>query len=152
MHVRDDGGSDRHLTHEIRERTSEVAALQRLRTQIHDGPSRFFDAVAQHLPRHVERLLRDIGTRLEAGRHCLELKRDTGEPLLERVVQLAAHASAFGQDRLVLLALSVRGGPDPDAGAAGKEREETERYTAVASRHHGDGGKGRGYRRRLTDL
>ena len=57
-HVRGGRGAERHLPRQFGERAGEVAAFERLRAQIEHGSPRLFEAVAQHLPRHVERLLR----------------------------------------------------------------------------------------------
>ena len=115
--------AERHLPRHVGQRAGEVAALERLRSQVHDRAPRLFQAVAQHLPRDVERLPRRLRRRLQASRDGLELERDAGQALLERVVQLAADPAALVEDGLVLLPLAFAVVRDPERRAAGNERE-----------------------------
>ena len=111
-----------------RARSASAPARSRLSSacdaQVHDRAPRFLQAVAQHLPRHVERLLRAARRRLQRRRDRLELQRDARQALLERVVQLAPDARPLGQHRLVLLALAppARGGPERRARQAPSAR------------------------------
>ena len=57
-------GVDRHLTGEALERAGQVAALERLRSQVHHRPPRLFEAVPQHLAGDIELRFGPDGTNL----------------------------------------------------------------------------------------
>ena len=133
-HVRRGVGAERHLPRQFGQRAGEVAAFERLRAQIEHGSPRLLEAVAQHLPRHVERLLRPRRRALERGRDRFELEGDPRQSLLERVVQLAPDARPLGQHGLVLLALALAARLGPDDDAPGAEAENREHHARVPQR------------------
>jgi hypothetical protein len=112
----------------------EVERLQRLRSKVHDRSPRLFQAVAQHLPRDVERSSGQIGCALEAAGHRFELQRDPRQPLLERVVELARDARALRQHRLVFTPPAARLRPHPERAESGHEREHQHHDHRVAQR------------------
>ena len=133
-HVRRGRGAERHLAREFGQRAGEVAALERLRPQIHDRSPRLLQAVAQHLPRHVERLLRARRRRLQRRRDRLELQRDPRQPLLERVVQLARRrASARSAPPGTAGACAVRW-PRPQTTTPQPRGEDREHHPRVPQR------------------
>ena len=63
--------SDAPSAREVGRAPREIAALERLRSEVHDRPPRFLLAVVQHLPRDVQRLPRTFGRRLRGCRRPL---------------------------------------------------------------------------------
>ena len=87
------GAGDRavcHLPRHFCQGAGEVAALERLRAKIGDRSPSLFLAVAQHLAGDIERSPRRLRRVIQVSRHGLQLQRDAGQALLERVVGPAA--------------------------------------------------------------
>src|SRR6185312_16516954 len=86
------------LTAGDHERFGEVKLLQFARTQIPDGAAQLDLALMKKAAGEFQRLAGIGGISLEKFRGGIELERDAGERLFERVMQFASEPGAFGQD------------------------------------------------------
>ena len=106
------------------ERAREVAALERLRSRIHDRAPRLFEAVAQHVARDVERPTGGSGRRPSVpatASSCRRFRRG-----LVRTCRELASRPACARSRIVWYSWRRASQlvHDPERRAAGNERQE----------------------------
>ena len=133
-HVRFGRRVERHLPGKALQRSGEIAGLERLRAQIHDGSSRLLEAVPQHLACEIQRLAGSLGCGSERPVNGFELQRETGQSLLERIVQFAGDARALVQHGLILQTFAVGHRARSPCANAGRERQDGDHHRRVAQR------------------